>query len=123
MRIETLPLNAEYKGHTLRTRRSVGDRVREAVLALAKGRATLITHQEKAWASITFAGTRHEFALLFDTPGAIEAGEHLIAILPDHEFAIPGQLVAEASITSVDHTIQPEPRLEIKISLLLLEEA
>jgi hypothetical protein len=90
---------------------------------LAGGHAKLLAHQEKAWASITFAGTRHDIMLEFDNDDAIEAGEQLIAALPDHEFTIPGQLVAEASLASVDHTMLPKPRLVMKVALLLLEEA
>lgn len=106
-----------------RQRRSVSDRVREALDELCGSRGNIVTHREKAWASITFAGTRHEIMITFDDETAIQAGETFIATLPDHEFAIPGQLVAEASIASVDHTLHPQPRLVVKVSLLLLEEA
>ena len=123
MRTEFPPVNTPLKTRPLRTRRTTGDRVREALLELAEGHATPISHNEQAWASITFAGTRHEFVLQFDSPEAIEAGEQLIAALPDHEFTIPGQLVAEASVNSVDHTMHPAPNLVVKLTLLLLEEA
>ena len=111
------------KPRQYRTRRSIGDRVREALLKLAQGEAQLLSHQEKSWASITFAGTRHELTLRFEGTVAIEAGENFIAALPDHEFAIPGQLVAEATITAASHGLLPEPSLEVSATLLLLEEA
>ena len=123
MRTEFLSQNTTDGTSKIRTRRSVGDRVSQAVQQLAGGHATLIHHREKAWASITFAGTRHEMKLEFDTPPAIEAGEHLIATLPDYEFTIPGQLVAEATVASVDHCLHPQPRLTVNATLLLLEEA
>jgi hypothetical protein len=105
-----------------RSRRSLADRVHNAVMQIAGGRGALLSHTEKAWSSITFSGTRHELVLEFlgeDAPGA---GEELIDKLPDYEFTIPGQLVADAAITSVDHFFGPQERLTITAVLLLLEE-
>ena len=92
-----------------------------ALIALGEEQATLVSHSEKAWASITFAGARHRFVLEFAGTGAVEAGECFIAFLPEHEFAIPGQLVADAAVTAVDHTAQP-PLMRVTCELLLLEE-
>ena len=106
-----------------RTRRTSGDRLREALMALAQHRAQVVTHSEKTWASITFAGTRHSLALVFAGADAVDAGEHFVAELPDHEFAIRGQLVADATIVEVDHRIAPDPRMVVQCELLLLEDA
>lgn len=103
-------------------RRTTGGRLREALLALGEHRGQVLTHTEKAWASITFAGARHTLALLFAGSEAVEAGERFIAALPEHEFAIPGQLVADASITEAEHRLLPHPRLVVRCELLLLEE-
>ena len=105
-----------------RARRTTADRVRSALMALTGGAGTLITHDEKAWASITFAGTRHEVTLEFCGADAVVGGEELIARLPDHEFRIPGQLVADATVTKVDHRFGAMERLEVTAVLLLLEE-
>ena len=43
------------------------------------------------------------------------------AFLPEHEFALPGQLVADAAVTAVDHRLEP-PRMQVSCELLLLEE-
>lgn len=94
--------------------------LREAVLELAQGRAAILAHSEKSWASATFAGARHRLELLFDGDLAIEAGELFIALLPEHEFDVPGQLVADATITEVDHRLQPQ-RMQVSCELLLLE--
>ncbi|HTM96404.1 MAG TPA: hypothetical protein VL100_11390 [Croceibacterium sp.] len=104
------------------TPRSLGDRLREALSALAQGQAQVLTHSETAWASVTFAGTRHRVELAFEGAEAIEAGECFIALLPEHEFAVPGQLVADATVVEVDHRLAPEPKLTIVAELLLLEE-
>ncbi|NNC60389.1 MAG: hypothetical protein HKO05_10410 [Erythrobacter sp.] len=106
-----------------RTRRSTGDRVRLAVLSLANGLGQVQHHSEKAWASITFAGTRHTLRLTFEGEEAVAAGEELVAALPEHEFTIPRQLVADATVTGVESTLLPEPRMLVECELLLLEDA
>lgn len=103
-------------------RRSPTIRLREQLFSLAKGMATIVTHEEKSWASVTFAGTRHRVALAFEGPKAVEQGECFIAFLPEHEFAIPGQLVADAAVVAVDHHLAPGPRLLVTCELLLLDE-
>jgi len=108
--------------HRYRPRRTSGDRLREALLRLAQGHASLLTHEETAWASITFTGTRHEVMLDFDGAEAVAAGEEFIDELPDHEFRIPGQLVADATVRAVDHRFGAEERLVVTAVLLLLEE-
>jgi hypothetical protein len=96
--------------------------VLSAVLELAQGKGELVRHAERPWASVTFAGTRHSVVLAFSGAEAVAAGEDFIACLPDHEFAIPGQLVADACIVRVDHATLPDTRLECEVELLLLEE-
>ena len=93
------------------------------ILALAGGSGELVAHRQRPWASITFSGSRHELTLAFSGIEAIAAGEALIAVLPDHEFAIPGHLVADAAVREVDQVTLPEPRLIVELELLLLEEA
>ena len=114
-------LSLGYGAAQAKIRREPRVKLREALFALAKGQATIIGHDEKSWASITFAGTRHRLELVFEGAEAVEAGELFIAFLPEHEFAIPGQLVADAAVTAVDHRLEP-PRLQVSCELLLLEE-
>ena len=116
---QPLPVSAPA---ALRPRRSLADRVRAGLMQLTGGHGTVLGHAEKAWASITFAGTRHEVVLVFCGAEAVAAGEELIERLPDHEFALPGQLVADAAITKVDHRFGAMERLEVTAVLLLLEE-
>ncbi|ANY20319.1 hypothetical protein A6F68_01809 [Tsuneonella dongtanensis] len=98
-------------------------RVREALVALTEGHGQVLRQSERPWASVTFEGARHAFDLAFSGPQAVAAGESFIDGLPDHEFAIPGQLVAEATVTAVDHTLAPEPRMVVTCELLLLKDA
>jgi len=114
-------LSLGYGAAQARIRREPRVRLREALLALAGGQATVLSHDEKSWASITFAGTRHRLELVFEGVAAVAAGELFIAFLPEHEFAIPGQLVADAAVTAVDHHLEP-PRMQVSCELLLLEE-
>ncbi len=117
------PASPSRRARRYRPRRTVSDRVREALLMLANGRADLLTHEEKAWNSITFSGTRHEVMLDFNGAEAVTAGEDFIAELPEHEFRIPGQLVADATISEVDHRFGTGERMVVTAVLLLLEES
>lgn len=111
---------------TLPQRRGAAARLERAVLALADGHGRIVQHRERSWASITFAGTRHTLRIVFDTSEAVAGGEALIADLPDHEFALPGRLVADATVSAVDHVPAGAdgsgPCLTVTCELLLLED-
>lgn len=94
-----------------------------ALFNLADGKAELLRHSEQSWASATFAGTRHAVTLAFNGASAVTAAEAMIAALPDHEFDLPGQIVADAAVKSVDQAMLPEPRLVLELELLLLEDS
>jgi len=106
-----------------RSRRAPAERLEATLKALTAGQGQVVIHREVPWASITFAGTRHTLSLSFSGTTAVEAGERMIAALPEHEFAIPGQLVADAQVLSVDHAMLPEPVMRVDIELLLLDES
>ena len=65
----------------------------------------------RAWSSATFDGERHRFDLrLHGDAGEIgDALERLMADLPEHEFDLTGQIVAEARLTSV--RVDPDPQV------------
>ena len=94
-----------------------------AVMDLAGGQAELLRHAETPWASVTFCGSRHAMALAFSGIEAIAAGEAFIAALPEHEFTVARQIVADAAVVSVEHVLVPEPKLMVEIELLLLEDS
>ncbi|MCL6249510.1 hypothetical protein M3P36_00410 [Altererythrobacter sp. KTW20L] len=121
MHIELKSRPAPVPAPVKKRRRSIGERLVEALVALGQGQATLLRHSESSWASITFAGTRHRVTLLFEGAEAVEAGECFIAFLPEHEFALPGHLVADAAVVEVDHVAHP-PRMTVVCELLLLED-
>jgi hypothetical protein len=93
-----------------------------ALADLAGGRAQVVRHVERPWASVTFSGIRHTIVLAFTGAEAVTAGEAFIAALPEYEFAILRQFVAEATVVSIEHESLPEPRLRIEADLLLLED-
>ena len=93
-----------------------------ALLELAQGKAELVSHSERPWASVTFSGARHRVTLTFTGIEGLAAGEDFIDCLPEHEFTIPGQLVADATVVGVEHTALPEPRLTVETELLLLRD-
>ena len=103
-------------------RRGFAARLERALCEIAGGHGRVLEHRERSWASITFAGTRHRLRIAFDTPEAIEGGEMLIAALPDHEFTLPGRLVADVTVSAVDHVLEPAPSLTVTCELLVLED-
>ena len=94
----------------------------EALIALANDKGRIKSHSEKSWASITFAGARHRIEIVFEGEDEVEQGECFIVFLPEHEFDIRGQLVADAAIVAVDSTVDPQ-RLTVTCEILLLEES
>lgn len=97
-------------------------RLVSALLGLADRQGSLVIHRETPWASITFTGARHYMQFVFTGAEAVEAGEHLVAEAPTHEFEIPGQIVADLRVIRVEHRLLPEPKLTVEIEILMLEE-
>lgn len=103
-------------------RLATADRLLRAVQEIAGTLAEVVSHAETPWASITFSGARHTFVLRFAGSDAVSDGERFVALLPDHEFRVRGQLVADAAITRVDHEMLPAPLMEAEFEILLLHE-
>lgn len=92
-----------------------------ALLTLSDMKAELVRHAEHPWASASFSGSRHTVTLRFNGIEAAIVGEAMIEELPEHEFTIAGQLVADCSITSTERTVNPLT-LTFEVDLLLIEE-
>jgi len=119
---DALALGLSQTKPARRARRTAADRLRDALLTLSDHHAQVVAQSERAWASITFAGARHVFTLIFAGEAAVEAGERFVANLPDHEFSVSGQLVADATVSEIEHRILPSPRLIVTCEVLMLEE-
>ena len=118
-------MRAEFKsisGAARALKRDPANQLLAALYALGKGHGALLRHEERAWASITFAGSRHTLTFRFAGEAGVAAGEDFIAALPEHEFAIPHKLVADATITTVRHELLPKPSLEVECEVLMLDE-
>ena len=103
-------------------RNAPANRLLAALHALGGGHGALLRHEERPWASITFSGCNHSVTFRFAGDAGVAAGEAFVATLPEHEFAIPHQLVAEATVTAARHALRPEPSLEVECAVLLLDE-
>lgn len=117
-----LDLRRRPAARPARARTSPMDRVASALADLAGPGARRLSHVETPWASITFSGARHTVVLDFEGWDAVDEGEAFIAALPDHEFHLPGLLVADATIARSEQSLLPEPRLEVTVELLLLDQ-
>lgn len=102
--------------------RHPGVQLLDAVLRLAGEHGELMSHAERAWASATFHGTRHTITLLFNGKEGALAADEFIAVLPEHEFTIGGQLVADAAVSEVMHMTMPDESVVVEVELLLLAD-
>lgn len=123
LELKSVSVPAVKGPHPMRARKTTADRLREALFQLSGSCAKCVKHEESAWSSITFSGTRHEVTLVFEGASDVANGEEFMEALPEHEFTIPGQLVADASIREVDHRFGMHERLEVTAVLLLLEDS
>ncbi|KHK92005.1 hypothetical protein LK12_12670 [Novosphingobium malaysiense] len=89
---------------------------------MAGPQAEFLTHAERPWTSATFEGTRHIVILAFRGRDAMERGEAFGSALPDHEFDIPGHLVADAAIASIERENGPSPQMRVEADFLLLRD-
>jgi len=108
---------------TLPPRRiGTAERLLRSVRDIAGPLADVVSHTEAPWASITFSGARHTLVLRFAGSDAVSDGERFVAALPEHEFRVRSQLVADATVTRVDHELLPAPLMEVECEILLLSE-
>lgn len=112
----------ETKAIRIRQRPLPGERLARAITALAGPHAQILAAREVPWASITFSGARHTMKLRFDGWEACDDGDHFVAELPEHAFALPGILVADACISHVEQVLLPTPYMDVEIEVLLLDD-
>lgn len=76
---------------------------------------TVVDQAERPWSSATFTGATHEVQLSAPPGPALDAW---FASLPDQEWTLPGQLVADCSVAAAD-----APAVHRTIAFLLIAEA
>ena len=97
-------------------------RLRKAIETMIAPDGRIVAHHEEPWASATFTGSRHQLTLQFSGTAAIMQAEQIIADLPEHEFSVPGYLVADARVVAVDHDLRTAPQMIVTTELLVLDD-
>ncbi|MGQ2942206.1 MAG: hypothetical protein ACT6Q7_16090 [Blastomonas fulva] len=92
-----------------------------AILSLARGDAELEEHRGTSWASATFTGMRHVMRLRFNGDQAVQTAQWLARMLPEHEFAFSGHLVADIAITDTHRRSEGMPIMTLVIEALTVE--
>ncbi len=72
---------------------------RVTLLTMLGPGSELIEAQERAWASATFSGARHKLHLRLPMASAEAPPPAALAALPDHEFDLSGQIVADCIVS------------------------
>jgi len=76
----------------------VGTRLARAIEASRPG-GVVLARESRPWASVTFSGARHRLTI---EAGAEPGLEAWIAGLPEQEMRVPGHLVADLEVVSVE---------------------
>lgn len=74
-------------------------RLWRALLALFGPGSDIVSAEERPWASVTFTGARHIFALRVPLADAAAPLPSAVANLPDHQFILSGEIVADCVVT------------------------
>jgi hypothetical protein len=90
-------------------------RLIRALIARSGGHAVLDHGTSESWASVTFTGARH--LLRFTMPPI--ASEGFVRGLEEHEFTIPGHIVADIAVTARCET---DAATVLEIAALTIEE-
>ena len=74
----------------------------------------------RSWASVTFAGARHQLAFRLDGEGADVAASAFVDGLDSAEFALRGHILADIALVSEERT--PD-RATIRLEALTVEDS
>lgn len=77
---------------------------------------TVSTSEAAPWASVTFAGARHRLTVEARATAGLD---RWLARLPEAEFALRGHLVADLTVTRVEHC---EGHASVSIEALTVED-
>lgn len=82
--------------------------------------ATLQRADEREWASATFSGARHGLDLSIRLPSADAQPPAFLALLPEWEFDLPGEIVADCSVTLAQRERAPDGSWQLPCRIELL---
>jgi hypothetical protein len=82
---------------SVRYHSNTADRLIRMLLEIAGPHSKLIDAHEREWASATFSGARHSITL--DVPLTPADPPVALCSLPDHDFALRGEIVADCTVT------------------------
>lgn len=93
-----------------------------AVMEICGEDSELVGAHEREWASATFSGARHSLDLLIPTNGEGVALPDAIARLPDHEFDLVGEIVADCAVIIGQRCrgVDGRTRITLRVELLTI---
>ena len=77
--------------------------------------------RSRSWASVTFAGARHELTFRVSGEGAAEAADHFIRHLDAKEFDLRGHIMADIALVSEERR-DGENLVRISLEALTVED-
>jgi hypothetical protein len=78
--------------------------------------------RSRSWASVTFAGARHELTFRVSGAGAAEAADDFIRHLEAREFELRGHIMADIALVSEERR-DGEDRVRISLEALTVEDS
>ncbi len=92
------------------------------VMEICGDDSELVGAHEREWASATFSGARHSLDLLIPANDEGGALPDAIARLPDHEFDLMGEIVADCAVTigQRHRSADGGTRLAVRVELLTI---
>ena len=81
--------------------------------------AELCRSSQRGWASVTFSGARHRYALRISGESACDAVDRAIAGLGEQDFTLDGHVVADIAL--VERQVRAHDLIEIELEALTVE--
>ena len=85
----------------------------------APAHAELCRSSQRGWASVTFCGARHRYALRVSGEKAGQAVDRAIDTLSAQDFAIEGHVVADIAL--VERQVRARDLIELELEALTVE--
>ena len=101
-------------------RRDCHGRLMTALLTLAGTNTSIDDAGFRPWCSATFLGAQHRMTLHITGPDARSRADQFAARLPEAELAIPGHIVADATVDAIRP--QPDGTILMDLAILTIED-